>query len=115
MTKLINSKLKHESYDSNNQANDIAILTLSSDVVLNNYIQIGCLPGIKSNTYPGTNVDVYAAGWGRVDYDIIAPDSLYNVKLTAYDASSCSKVGKLNKGQICAGLIIKYFLNSKIK
>ncbi len=90
-------------------------MTLSSDVVLNNYIQIGCLPGIKSNTYPGTNVDVYAAGWGRLNFGGTVPDSLYNVKLTAYDASSCSKVGTLNNGQICAGLIIKYFLNSKVK
>ena len=81
-------------------------MTLSSDVVLNNNIQLGCLPGIKSNTYPGTNVDVYAAGWGALNSSDVFSDSLNNVKLTAYDASSCNNVGTLNNGQICAGLVI---------
>ena len=81
-------------------------MKLSSEVSFNNNIQIACLPRLLSSTYPGTNVDVYAAGWGTLSSGGDTPDNLNNVKITAYDASYCSNVGLLNAGQICAGLTV---------
>jgi trypsin len=94
----------HENYSSSDYSNDIALLFLPTNVTLNNYIQIACLPKESSNTYPGTNVSVYAAGWGTLSSGGNQPDKLQNVKLTAYPASSCTKVNQLTNGQICAGL-----------
>jgi secreted trypsin-like serine protease len=100
----VSSIRKHEHYSSSSLANDIAILTLTNKATLNNYIQIACLPTASSSSYPGTNVDVYAAGWGALSFGGSSPNKLYNVKIIAYPASSCSKVARLTSGQICAGL-----------
>jgi secreted trypsin-like serine protease len=99
----VSSVKKHESYSTTTLVNDIAILTLTNKATLNNYIQIACLPTSSSDTYPGTNVDVYAAGWGTLSSGGSTPDALNNVKLTAYAASSCSTVATLTTAQICAG------------
>ena len=80
----------------------------------NNSIQLVCLPFLASNTYPGTNAFVYAAGWGTLSYGGVTPDNLNNVKLTTYDASKCNYSGTLNTGQICAGLIIFILLKAFI-
>ena len=47
--------MKHPSYVSSTQMNDAAVLILSSDVTLNNYIQVTCLPRASSTTYPTSN------------------------------------------------------------
>lgn len=41
------------------------------------------------------------------------PSKLNNVKLTAYSSQSCSRVGNLGMGQICAGFAYKFNLNKK--
>lgn len=64
-----------------------------------------------SNTYPGTNVNVFAAGWGTLSSGGSTPNNLNNVKLTAYAASSCSRVTtNLGNGQICAGIFLFVYL-----
>ena len=77
---------------------------MSGIVKLNQYIQLGCLPTNQSDTYPGINVAMYAAGWGLTSSEGTSPDFLNNVKITAYDASYCSLVSALENGQICAGM-----------
>jgi secreted trypsin-like serine protease len=100
----VKSVYMHEQYNPVDTSNDIALLFLEMNVTLSNNIQIACLPTAPSETYPGTNVSVYAAGWGALSSGGDSPDVLQNVKLTAYPASSCSKVAPLTSGQICAGL-----------
>ena len=96
---------KHPSWDSTTLLNDLALLYLSSDVTLSNYIQVACLPSAVSSTYPGTNVFAYAAGWGKTSTNAASlPTLLNNVKLTVYTASSCSYSNYFDAGQICAGI-----------
>ena len=92
------------------------MLYLTSDVTLNNYIQIACLPSATSSTFPGTNVFAYAAGWGLTStYAITQPDLLNNVKLTVYPASNCAYTDFFDAGQICAGscILIRVHLKKK--
>jgi hypothetical protein len=44
------------------QQYDIAILKLYKDVVLNDKVQVACLPIENSNNYPNSNVAAYAVG-----------------------------------------------------
>ena len=83
---------------------DIALLYLTNEVTLNNYIQTACLPTSSSTSYPGVNLDVYAAGWGFLNnYDATTPNLLYNVKLSTYATSQCPYSGFDTAGMICAG------------
>lgn len=88
--------------------NDIALIELDSEVTLNNYVQLGCVPDSSISNYPSsTGMDVWAAGWGSLTSGRTGPDNLYNVKMTLYSSSSCSAVStSLTKDwtkQICAG------------
>jgi secreted trypsin-like serine protease len=87
--------------------NDIAILKLSQNVTLNEYIQIACLPKSQSNTYPGTNIPGWIVGWGTTNYGGSESNLLRNAKITIYDSSKCNSVlpaiSKNWYSQICAG------------
>ena len=97
---------KHAGYSSSTYLNDIALIYLSSNVTLNNFIQIGislqilpfylqttktfwfnnylaCLPTVTSSSYPGTNLNVYAAGWGTLSSGKIfcSISSSYSLKM----------------------------------
>jgi hypothetical protein len=97
-------KKKHSSYSDTTLQNDIALLYLSADVTLNNYIQTACIPTSPSTSYPGENIDVYAAGWGLLSSaDSTGPNLLYNVKLSTYAASLCPYSSFDSAGMICAG------------
>jgi trypsin len=95
---------KHASYSDTTFQNDIALLYLASDVTLNNYIQIACIPSTSSTSYPGINLDVYAAGWGLLSSsESTTPNLLYNVKLSTYSSAQCPYSGYYDDGMICAG------------
>ena len=101
---------KHESWYDTTFRNDIALFYLSSDVTLNNYIQIACLPTSTSTSYPGVNLDVYAVGWGKLSSsDTITPNLLNNVKLSTYTASQCPYTTFYDAGMICAGNLENFF------
>ena len=87
---------------------DIAILKLSSEVTLNNYIHIACLPQVSSNSYPPANSVAYVAGWGTLSYEGSSPSNLNNVRITVYNSSRCGNVTDTNdwNSQICAGEIL---------
>ena len=65
--------LQHENFLSNNQGvyNDIALLILSSEVTLNEFIQIACLPEAKTDSFPKNGVSGYAVGYKFIIYYII--------------------------------------------
>ena len=82
----------------------MALLYLSADVTLNSNIQTACLPTSSSTSYPGENIEVYAAGWGLLNSDdSTTPNLLYNVKLSTYAASLCPYPSFYDAGMICAG------------
>ncbi len=96
--------IKHKSYSDRTLQNDIALLYLESDVTLNNYIQIACLPSASSTSYPGANIVVYAAGWGLLNSsESTTPNILNNVKLSTYSSSKCPYSNFYDAGMICAG------------
>ena len=79
------------------------MFTLTRPVTLNSYIKIAILPS-ASNSYPGTNVYAYAAGWGYTSTNAVTtPNQLYQVKLTVYTANYCPYSGFNTLYQICAG------------
>ena len=65
--------LQHENFLSNNQGvyNDIALLILSSEVTLNEFIQIACLSEAKTDSFPKNGVSGYAVGYNFIIYYII--------------------------------------------
>ena len=80
------------------------MLYLSSPVNLTTSIQPACLPEKTSNTYPGSGLYGFIAGWGTTFSGGSTPALLNNVKINVYDASTCKNVAKLTNGQICAGM-----------
>ena len=51
-------------YDSKTFLNDIALLKLNQSIILNNYVQLSCLPN-PINQYPSdSNMSAYIVGWG---------------------------------------------------
>ena len=100
--------IRHENYSEDHQLNDIALLKLSKPVVLNQYVQVACLPTNRSSMYPPLNESVYAIGWGLTsENDFEISDELRNVKLTNYNGSMCDDVlplvSKNWTTEICAG------------
>lgn len=63
---------KNPLYNENTQLNDIAILKLSSEVQLNQNIQLACLPDITQVGFPTqVGASVYAVGWGKFEINSI--------------------------------------------
>jgi hypothetical protein len=85
---------------------DIGLIILSSDAILNQYIQLACLPIDKSFDYPLVDTLSYVIGWGRLSQDGILSDVLNNLLVKVYDSSLCDAIQgtiKLWDQQICAG------------
>jgi len=97
----------HPNYDEYNTLNDIGILKLASPVELSSFIQVACLPVLKSSSYPSVNRPSYAAGWGTLSSGGSAPSILNDVQLTVYSSNKCSNVdtslAKNWNSQVCAG------------
>ena len=106
--------LKHESYDSQTNLNDISIIKLKNEATYGAAVQPACLP--PSKTYkPISNIPGWIAGWGTLIAGGDAKDILQNVKITYYySGAECKAYGPVvdwNK-QICAGSYISSFFIS---
>ena len=111
-------KSKHESYNETTVLNDIAILKLAEEVTLNEYVQISCLPEVKSFPFVTNKNDLInetttmaiAVGWGLLnEYDDFPPMKMNNVKLIVYNESMCENVTVVEfsvSTKICAGYLI---------
>lgn len=99
--------IRHEDYNDNTKINDIALIKLEKPVELKDEIQVACLPDTIQKKYPAENKDSWTVGWGKLSADGDQPDELYNVKLTTYNSSMCSRVAygvpKNWNAQMCAG------------
>jgi len=88
--------------------NDIALIKLSTNVTLNTFVQVACLPNIQSSNYPVDQVDIWTSGWGDINENGSFSYILNNIKLTIYhDTRKCdrtfSNVLKDWDRQICIG------------
>lgn len=99
---------KHLDYNPTTFFDDVAIIKLSKNITLNEYIQVACLPIYQSDNYPSTQVDAYTAGWGDTSENGSFTNTLNNVKMYVYpDPEPCEQIYKsLPKNwrkQLCSG------------
>jgi len=91
---------KHEQYNTQTNQHDVAILKLASPVVLNDYVNIACLP--SAGTEPAVKSPVMIAGWGTTSFQGTSPSRLLQAKVEIM--KDCSMYnGFSDKSQICAG------------
>lgn len=103
----------HPKFDQVNIRNDIGIIKLSDKVVLNDRVQIACLPHETDYSYPLSQIksqykNAYILGWGLNSTEKkTSPDILQEALISVYNSSKCSSVAtripKDWKTQICAG------------
>lgn len=88
--------MKHPDFDLHTLKNDIAIMKLQEDVVLNEYIQLACLPKEHRNSYlTEVGNEVIAAGWGSTNWQKNSyDDGLKSVKLKIQNPNKCKPVIK---------------------
>ena len=71
--------------------NDLTLLKLKKQAILNEKVQVACLPEKMSSSYPSPNTQAYAIGWGRTTP---RPGSnakeLRNTLLTVLNDTECS-------------------------
>lgn len=74
-----------------------------NEIVLNEIIQVACLP--DANFELKINTPAWVAGWGSLKSGGSYSSALQNVKITIYNASYCHRIfSKKNwTTQICAG------------
>lgn len=102
--------INHPRYTPQNKYNDIALVKLTRDAQLNEFIKPICLPEGNENYQRAI-----ATGWGRVKYAGKNSKTLLKVTLDIFDHNECSSKflpfgatrelpeGILNNSQICAG------------
>ncbi|MEQ2224986.1 Elastase-1 [Ilyodon furcidens] len=97
----------HPNWKSNNIAGgyDIALLRLSTDAVLNNYVQLGVLP--PSGQVLSHNHPCYITGWGRTQTGGSLSAQLKQAYLSVVDYQTCSSSGwwgsSVKNTMVCAG------------
>uniref|UniRef100_A0AAY4A5E3 pancreatic elastase n=1 Tax=Denticeps clupeoides TaxID=299321 RepID=A0AAY4A5E3_9TELE len=97
----------HPNWNSNNVASgyDIALLRLSSDVVLNSYVKLGLLPP-SGQVLPNNN-PCYITGWGRTSTGGSLSAQLKQAYLPVVDYSTCSRSdwwgSTVKNTMVCAG------------
>jgi secreted trypsin-like serine protease len=98
---------KHSSYSSSTLRNDIATLVFSGNAILNQYVQLACLPSSSSSSYPSSSQSSWVAGWGTTSSGGSTSSSLRNVRVTVLANSQCSSVYSSSNSneQVCAGEI----------
>uniref|UniRef100_A0A673BKZ4 pancreatic elastase n=1 Tax=Sphaeramia orbicularis TaxID=375764 RepID=A0A673BKZ4_9TELE len=84
---------------------DIALLRLSSDATLNNYVQLGALPP-SGQVLPHNN-PCYISGWGRTQTGGQLSAQLKQAYLPVVDHKTCSSYGwwgsTVKNSMVCAG------------
>ncbi|XP_005943321.2 elastase-1 [Haplochromis burtoni] len=97
----------HPSWNSNNVAGgyDIALLRLTSDATLNNYVQLAALP--PANQVLPNNNPCYISGWGRTQTGGQISAQLKQASLPVVDYNTCSSSGwwgsTVKTTMVCAG------------
>ncbi|XP_030585036.1 elastase-1-like isoform X2 [Archocentrus centrarchus] len=105
--KSVSQVYVHPYWNSNNVAGgyDIALLRLSTDATLNNYVQLATLPP-SGQVLPNNN-PCYITGWGRTQTGGQLSTKLKQAYLPVVDYSTCSSSGwwgsTVKNTMVCAG------------
>ncbi|XP_065171084.1 serine protease snake-like [Atheta coriaria] len=100
----------HPNYRAPSVYHDIALIELSKEAVIDNFVRPGCISA--DNNIPGE--DLSATGWGVTSFNGEQADHLQEVKLRLFTFESCQKAyasmskrrlanGIDDKSQVCAG------------
>lgn len=92
---------RHESYNPQSQANDIAVLTTASDIVYTRGVGPACLPFLYDRTFFEGRI-LWAAGWGTISFGGPLSPVLRQVALNAISQQQCQQaIRNLVDSQIC--------------
>lgn len=106
----IEQSIAHKEYNSNNKDNDIALLKLSKDVSISEYVNPICLPRsdeLRKKDYAGLNLTV--AGWGET-VPLHTSDVKMKVQVPVKSNDACAKLlfpemedFVISETKLCAG------------
>ncbi|XP_073695209.1 polyserase-2 [Garra rufa] len=104
----VNKIVKHPSYSSSTENNDITLLRLSSPVNFTDYIRPVCLASSTSTFFNRTTS--WVTGWGdiKTDTNLPAPYTLQEVQVPVVGNRQCKclyGVSTITDNMICAGLL----------
>ncbi|KAH8295237.1 hypothetical protein KR018_009014 [Drosophila ironensis] len=108
----VKSIIKHSQFNSRNVANDFALVVLAEPVILNDHINVVCLP--QQGAIPAASITCFSTGWGK---DVFGSKGKYSVimkrvPLPVVDFNSCqerlrnTRLGPkfaLDRSFMCAG------------
>jgi secreted trypsin-like serine protease len=104
-TSNVASYKMHENYNvgSATYANDIAILTLQTSIVLGGNVALATLPPDNNNDFAGTSCTI--TGWGRTSSSNTLPNVLQQADINVISQSECASrigsIGTIWANQIC--------------
>ncbi|ESO03650.1 hypothetical protein HELRODRAFT_185618 [Helobdella robusta] len=96
---------KHEKYNDGSAAfsNDIAVITLASEIKFTDRIKPAVLPADNRNKF--VNESCVISGWGRAGYSTILPDTLRKGTVRVISNAECQTrvdtMAKITDGQMC--------------
>jgi len=108
----IAQSIQHPNWNPNTNANDIAILKLSSQVTYTENIKAACLPeGYKSKVLTSflSNNDPFIIGWGVTSFNGFASDKLRMARVPIFDQQTCANnyasaaSVSITDSMVCAG------------
>ncbi|GLV36042.1 uncharacterized protein CBL_01806 [Carabus blaptoides fortunei] len=104
---LISSQRRHENFNSEIRANDIAILTLREEIKFGPLIRPICLPTAESIQKDYTNEPTYVAGWGSTYFNGPMSPGLRVVLLPILRLDRCLRTYgsrfTIDQNTLCAG------------
>nr|XP_055027050.1 chymotrypsin-like protease CTRL-1 isoform X2 [Misgurnus anguillicaudatus] len=84
----VNKTVTHPNYNRNTKENDIALLQLTPEVELNNYVHHVCLASANSNLTAGSRS--WVTGWGFLNSETNQiPNVLQEVQVQLFNESDC--------------------------
>ncbi|XP_065677409.1 transmembrane protease serine 9 isoform X1 [Hydra vulgaris] len=97
--------VKHRGYNPQTLDNDIALIKLTKQCQVNNYVSTACLP--TAEAAPGSSC--FISGWGKISHPGSMTKILQHAKMNVVDRPTCEKLNKktiptsITKGMLCAG------------
>ncbi|CAL8364258.1 unnamed protein product [Lota lota] len=95
----------HEDYNTDTDANDVALLRLRSPLTFTQDVRPACLPNVGVNLNPERQA--WTTGWGTLRSDGPSPNNLMQAEVTIYSRDRCNQPEILNQRvtetMICAG------------
>ncbi|XP_072549127.1 transmembrane protease serine 9-like [Salminus brasiliensis] len=108
MSRSVSQVIRHASYSTSTDDNDIALLKLSSSVTFTEYIKPVCLAAAGSTFFNGTLT--WVTGWGNIasSVSLPSPGNLQEVQIPIVGNRKCKclyGISRITDNMMCAGLL----------